>query len=302
MLSKRLRFALMGLVLTSAISFIAVSCMSYIGQTGSNYVDMEGAEMVQLQIPEDDDPVAVIKTSMGDIKAVLYPEYAPKAVENFVNLAESGYYDNTYVFQSEPGVYFGAGAPKKNGELKKDADKKIESVPQELHKNLWTLRGSLCSLVNGSEGGFFDRLFGNMTIVNGSRFAVINSVDFTDDFKKELLEDADKGKKMVSEAFIKCGGVPNFSRQMTVFGQTYEGFDVIDTLTSLDIIKNKDDKDAKVPVEDIMIETIEIATYKDYPASEEALKRYEEINAAELSTENVTEADTKAEDTTEKEN
>lgn len=37
--------------------------------------------------------IAVFHTTVGDIKIKLYPEYAPKAVENFVGLARKGYYD-----------------------------------------------------------------------------------------------------------------------------------------------------------------------------------------------------------------
>jgi len=37
----------------------------------------------------------VMKTSMGEIQLELYPEKAPASVENFVNYANSGYYDGT---------------------------------------------------------------------------------------------------------------------------------------------------------------------------------------------------------------
>ena len=37
--------------------------------------------------------IAVLKTSMGDIELAFFPEDAPKAVENFIRLAESGYYN-----------------------------------------------------------------------------------------------------------------------------------------------------------------------------------------------------------------
>ncbi len=36
---------------------------------------------------------ALIKTDRGDIKLELYPEYAPKTVNNFIFLAREGYYD-----------------------------------------------------------------------------------------------------------------------------------------------------------------------------------------------------------------
>lgn len=38
-------------------------------------------------------PQLKIITNMGDITLELFPEYAPKAVENFLKLAESGYYN-----------------------------------------------------------------------------------------------------------------------------------------------------------------------------------------------------------------
>lgn len=257
-MDRKVRFIIMGLVAASAFSFASVSCMNYIGSKSSSYIDMKTLDLVQTKTPDDDAPVAVIKTTLGDIKAVLYPQYAPKAVESFINLAESGYYDNTYVFQSEPGVYFGAGSSEKNGDLGDDYNKEAESVEQELNQNLWPFRGALCSLSTGQEGSFFEKFFGNAKVINGSRFAVLNSVEFTDEFKQELL-DTNKEDTTVADAFIERGGVPNLSQKITVFGQTFEGFDVIDELTDLDV--EEDEEETKVPVEDIMIETVEISTY-----------------------------------------
>ena len=47
----------------------------------------------QKEMPAVGEKVAVIKTDKGDIKVRLFPEEAPKAVENFVTHAENGYYD-----------------------------------------------------------------------------------------------------------------------------------------------------------------------------------------------------------------
>ena len=96
-MTRKFRFILMGLVASAAISFAGVSCMQYISSSTGSYIDMSTLELVQTQEPENGDPIATIKTSLGDIKVVLYPEYAPNAVKNFTDLAESGYYDNTYV-------------------------------------------------------------------------------------------------------------------------------------------------------------------------------------------------------------
>jgi peptidylprolyl isomerase domain and WD repeat-containing protein 1 len=40
---------------------------------------------------------AVIHTTMGDIHITLFPQHAPKAVENFVGHARSGYFENVIV-------------------------------------------------------------------------------------------------------------------------------------------------------------------------------------------------------------
>ncbi len=40
-------------------------------------------------------PAAIIHTSMGDIQLELYPAQAPGSVENFINYANSGFYDGT---------------------------------------------------------------------------------------------------------------------------------------------------------------------------------------------------------------
>lgn len=40
-------------------------------------------------------PYAVLHTTAGEVTILLYPEQAPKAVENFIGLAEAGYYDGS---------------------------------------------------------------------------------------------------------------------------------------------------------------------------------------------------------------
>ena len=47
----------------------------------------------QLQMPKVGEEVAIIKTNHGEIKVRLFPEVAPKAVENFKTHAKDGYYN-----------------------------------------------------------------------------------------------------------------------------------------------------------------------------------------------------------------
>ena len=47
--------------------------------------------MVLKQFTQCEGPRAIMHTNMGDITIQLYPEVAPKTVENFVTLAKKGY-------------------------------------------------------------------------------------------------------------------------------------------------------------------------------------------------------------------
>ena len=92
----------------------------------------------------------------------------------------------------------------------------------------------------------------------GSRFLVVNSMEFTDEIKDELME-LFKENTSLSEAFIEHGGIPNYAQRMTIFAQTYEGLDIIDTITAQDIDTDNENR----PTQDIIIETIEITTYAE---------------------------------------
>lgn len=48
----------------------------------------------QLEMPVKGEITATLKTNLGDMKIRLFPEDAPRTVENFVSLAKSGYYNN----------------------------------------------------------------------------------------------------------------------------------------------------------------------------------------------------------------
>ena len=58
---------------------------------------------------------ATIKTAKGDINVVLYPQDAPKTVENFATLAKYGYYNNLTFHRVEAGFVIQGGDPKGNG-------------------------------------------------------------------------------------------------------------------------------------------------------------------------------------------
>ena len=257
---KGLKIAVLFCFILFIISLCFVACSNYFSGKARIELDIDSIEFVQFEEPEEGDTIATIKTTLGDIKAVLYPQYSPNAVQNFIELAESGYYDNTYVFHSEKGIYTAMGCPKKDGTLPDGYDESRELVEVELNQNLWPFRGAICSMTTTVKKSFLDFLRSDATYYCGSRFSVLNSIDFTDEVKDEIYTYSSDTK--IPDAFVEHGGIPNFSQQVTIIGQTYEGFDVIDKLTSLEVQPSSDDK-SRIPVEDIMVISVEIGKYSD---------------------------------------
>ena len=256
------RFIKMILLLTLIMGSLTISLMvlSRIRDKNNTYItiDIGTMKLVQLEDPKEGDPIAIIDTSVGEIRMVLYPQYSPNAVKNFTELAESGYYDNTYVFNSESGVYSAMGCPQKNGEMPQGYDQSRELVERELNQNLWPFKGAVISLNTTVDRSGLEWLTGGGTYFNGSRFAVLNTIEFDDEMKNEMLENS--VSRELAEAFIDLGGIPNFSQQMTVIGQTYEGTEVIEKLSQLETEENGI---YKIPKEDIMINSVRISKYTE---------------------------------------
>lgn len=219
-------------------------------------IDPDSIRLIQLEEPNQGDPIAIVETTVGEFRFRLFPEQSPNAVVNFVELAESGFYDDTYVFNSESGVYASMGSVQKNGELPENADLSHERTERELSQDLWTFRGAVCALNTSVDRTFMERLLGGGTYYNGSRFAVLNTVEISEDDREEFLESSEN--KELGRAYLELGGIPNFAQQMTVIGQTYEGLDVVEKLASLESESNGR---YMIPKEEVKIVSVKIAEY-----------------------------------------
>jgi peptidyl-prolyl cis-trans isomerase B (cyclophilin B) len=70
--------------------------------------------------PPDPRPRAIIKTRFGEMELKLYPDLAPKHVENFIKLAKSGFYNGTIFHRVIPGFMIQGGDPNTKYSLRKD--------------------------------------------------------------------------------------------------------------------------------------------------------------------------------------
>lgn len=74
---------------------------------------------------------AVIETEKGTMRATLYVEGAPITTQNFIKLAESGFYDGLVFHRVEPGFVIQTGDPTGTGRGGSD-----ETIPLEIHPDL----------------------------------------------------------------------------------------------------------------------------------------------------------------------
>jgi len=76
-----------------------------------NQANAEGAK----KMVEKKGVSAVIETKFGEIEIKLYPDVAPKHVENFTTLAKQGFYDGTIFHRVIPGFMIQGGDPNTKG-------------------------------------------------------------------------------------------------------------------------------------------------------------------------------------------
>ena len=188
----------------------------------------------QLNLDKAEGPKATIKTNHGDIKIQLFPEQAPMTVENFVRLAQKGYYDKTIFHRVISDFMIQGGDPKGNGTGGTSIWNHL--FEDEFSRELFNLRGAL-SMANSGPN------------TNGSQFFIVQNKNMPKRYIKQM-EPAGYPKEIIHA--YKQGGTPWLDGRHTVFGQVITGMDVVDK-----IAKSKKDKMDK-PLEDITIESIQV--------------------------------------------
>lgn len=240
------------MILLIVVFFFTYSCM---GAQDQMLSDAENINFLQYTLPDDDDTVVVFETTLGTMKAVLYEDKAPNYCKYFKDLVNDGYYDNTYYFyvENEQKAYSFAGGKAVDGADTDDTDKTM--LEPEKSVDLWPFRGALCTY--GREKGII-----NKRNTTGSRVIFVNSIIFDDDMITQINE-LDANQQLV-DYFINKGGVPNFSQEFTIFGQVYDGLDVLEEINSVEV----DDKN--IPVNEIKITKAYLSTYGENKAENES--------------------------------
>jgi peptidyl-prolyl cis-trans isomerase B (cyclophilin B) len=82
-----------------------------VGVTG----EIRSRTFTKEEIQRMEKTTAVIKTKFGDITVKFFPKVAPNHVKNFIDLAESGFYNGTVFHRVIPGFMIQGGDPNTKG-------------------------------------------------------------------------------------------------------------------------------------------------------------------------------------------
>lgn len=196
--------------------------------------------MNQLSGPIAGDTVVTLHTSMGDISIRMFPEQAPKTVENFTTHIANGYYNGIIFHRVINGFMIQGGDPTGTG----CGGESIwgGSFKDEFSPALHNLRGAL-SMANAGPG------------TNGSQFFIVQADSVHPQFIPQMKELSDYFPADCVENYRKVGGTPHLDYHHTVFGQVYAGMDVVDAIAAVDT----DGRDK--PLTDVVILSAEVSVY-----------------------------------------
>ncbi|MFB1082442.1 peptidylprolyl isomerase [Jeotgalibacillus sp. JSM ZJ347] len=201
--------------------------------TTPEYTVVEGYPQTNPEAAENE-PVATMETSEGTISIKLFPDQAPKAVENFITHSENGYYDGVTFHRVIQDFMIQGGDPEGTGA----GGESIYGEPfeDEFDPSLINMRGAL-SMANAGPN------------TNGSQFFIVQA----DSLGEGMVSDMEAAgfPEQTIDIYEERGGAPWLDNGHTVFGQVIEGMDVVDQIAGTEAENDS-------PVEDIVIESITI--------------------------------------------
>lgn len=216
----------------------------------------------------------------GTIKAKLFPEQAPTGVENFVALANEGFYDGLTIHRVIKGFMLQGGSLNGDGTGGEAAEGGTFGI--ETNADMRHFYGALCYanamgnnscqfyIVNNNEPQDLAEMDLELIKSNAeiaAQYATMFEAGtieqqyyaYMAEYYGNLAEMTETAPADVIAKYKTDGGTPQLDGGYTVFGQVYDGFDVIDEISSCSV-KTNAGGEASEPIETITIKSVKIIT------------------------------------------
>jgi cyclophilin family peptidyl-prolyl cis-trans isomerase len=172
-----------------------------------------------------------IETNFGNMMAELYSS-TPQHRDNFVKLAEEGYYNDLLFHRVISSFMIQGGDPNsRNAPAGQSLGFGGPSykIPAEFVDSLVHLKGVFAAARDGNP----------QKASSGSQFYIVQGAPVTDQVLNQI--EASKGFYYTPEqreAYKTLGGTPHLDRDYTVFGRVIEGLDVLDKIAAVATDRN----------------------------------------------------------------
>lgn len=197
--------------------------------------DGKMSQFPQLNEVNEKNPLVTVHTNLGDFTLELFPEVAPKTVENFVTHAKNGYYNGVIFHRVNEDFMIQGGDPTGTGMGGESIYGR--TFEDEFSREAFNLYGTL-SMANAGPN------------TNGSQFFIVTAKQVPAQMLKQL-KDGGWPEEIVEE-YAKVGGTPWLDHRHTVFGRVVEGMDVVLKIEGVE--RNAQDR----PLEDVVIESMDV--------------------------------------------
>ena len=183
-------------------------------------------QMVQITAPER--CLVEIETDFGTMTAELYNS-TPKHRDNFIKLAEEGYYNDLLFHRVMNGFMIQGGDPQsRNAPAGKQLGMGGPSyqVPSEFVDSLVHVKGALAAARTPDQVNPEKKS-------SGSQFYIVHGGPVKEEMLNQI--EAAKGFHYTPEQrkeYLEIGGYPPLDRDYTVFGRVIKGLDVIDKIAA----------------------------------------------------------------------
>lgn len=231
----------------------------------------------------------------GVIKAKLFPDIAPKGVENFVELAKAGYYDGLKIHRVVADCCIQGGSLNGDGTGGRPAINDGQYLETETGENARNFYGALgypdtsgniatqfyivnCKKVQDLSGydaakmrekaAEYTAQLETMSEEDPER----ENVAAMESYYNNMAQMFEKATEDVTAKYATTGGYPFWDGNYTIFGQVYEGLDVVDKISEVKLTTSSTGE-VSVPVEDIIITSVIISEYAPPEAESSSSKK-----------------------------
>lgn len=290
-----MRFKNILLIALTAAGCLFTACKSNDGASGSSsspdssVPDSNGVSAANIAgnvgevAPKSGDLIAEFEIKdFGTIRAVLFPDAAPTGVENFRLLADEGFYDGLTIHRVVSDFMFQGGSLNGDG-TGGDALVNGGSFGIETANNMRHFYGALCYanargtnstqfyIVNNKEsqdlGNDFSHIYAyaeqyEQAAKDAGSDMEKEYYDFQAEYYRNMAGWAENATDEIKNKYKEVGGTPTLDGNYTVFGQVYDGFDVIESVSAVEVEDNGMGEVSK-PIQEITISSVKVYEYTE---------------------------------------